>query len=265
MFCQKWNVHEYLDRALLQTASCWPLPLLASQPALAQTTGPAGLTGIQIDTWSRSTRPQADLRAAEEAPGPGAIQGVHVAVETERGRSTCRCRSAAFPTPFIAMAGSRIATSWSPRWRTTVAATNVLPGFRREDALVGGFVSTLLHETGHAIFYLLDIPIFGREEDAADAIAAYVAFSSETDRAPDNDRHGVCLARCRNCARQRGRPPAALKTTPTSTAPTRSASTTRFASRSDSDMVEKTTVFSDFVVAAARTAAAAIVHANIST
>jgi hypothetical protein len=57
-----------------------------------------------------------------------------------------------------------------------VAETNVLPGFRREDAVVGGFVSTLLHETGHALFYMLDIPIFGREEDAADAIAAYVAL-----------------------------------------------------------------------------------------
>jgi hypothetical protein len=57
-----------------------------------------------------------------------------------------------------------------------IAETNVLPGFRREDAVVAGFVSTLLHETGHAIFNLLDIPIFGREEDAADAIAAYVSL-----------------------------------------------------------------------------------------
>jgi hypothetical protein len=57
-----------------------------------------------------------------------------------------------------------------------IAETNVLPGFRREDAVVGGFVSTLLHETGHAIFYLLDIPVFGREEDAADAIASYVSL-----------------------------------------------------------------------------------------
>jgi hypothetical protein len=68
--------------------------------------------------------------------------------------------------------------------RRQIAATNVLPGFRREDAIVAGFVSTLLHETGHAIFYLYDIPIFGREEDAADAIAAYVAlqFGSTTAR-----------------------------------------------------------------------------------
>jgi Putative metallopeptidase len=59
---------------------------------------------------------------------------------------------------------------------SVIADTNVLPGFRREDAVVAGFVSTLLHETGHAIFNLLDIPIFGREEDAADAIAAYVSL-----------------------------------------------------------------------------------------
>jgi hypothetical protein len=57
-----------------------------------------------------------------------------------------------------------------------IAATNLLTGFRREDAAVGGFVGVLLHETGHAIFHLFGIPIFGREEDAADAVAAYVAL-----------------------------------------------------------------------------------------
>jgi hypothetical protein len=57
-----------------------------------------------------------------------------------------------------------------------ITETEVLPGFRREDAIVGGFVSTLLHETAHAVFHLLDIPIFGREEDAADAVASYVAL-----------------------------------------------------------------------------------------
>lgn len=57
-----------------------------------------------------------------------------------------------------------------------IAAANLLPGFRREDAAVGGFVHVLLHETGHAIFHLLGIPIFGREEDAADAVGSYVAL-----------------------------------------------------------------------------------------
>ena len=54
-----------------------------------------------------------------------------------------------------------------------VAKSELLPGFRREDALVGGFVQILLHETSHAVFHLLDIPVFGREEDAADALAEF--------------------------------------------------------------------------------------------
>lgn len=67
---------------------------------------------------------------------------------------------------------------------TMIADSKALPGFRREDALVGGFVSIMLHETGHAIYHMLDVPVFGREEDAADAIAAFVAlqFGQKTAR-----------------------------------------------------------------------------------
>lgn len=43
-----------------------------------------------------------------------------------------------------------------------------------EDAVVGPFVDVLLHELSHAIFDILKIPIFGREEDAADQLAAFV-------------------------------------------------------------------------------------------
>ena len=43
----------------------------------------------------------------------------------------------------------------------------------REDAFIGPLVDTFLHEAGHAIFDLLKVPLLGREEDAADALAAY--------------------------------------------------------------------------------------------
>jgi hypothetical protein len=36
-------------------------------------------------------------------------------------------------------------------------------------------VAVLMHETGHAIFDILDVPVFGREEDAADQMAAFIA------------------------------------------------------------------------------------------
>jgi hypothetical protein len=47
-------------------------------------------------------------------------------------------------------------------------------GVTREDTIVGTLVQVLLHETGHALFALLNVPIFGREEDAADQFAAFI-------------------------------------------------------------------------------------------
>lgn len=45
-----------------------------------------------------------------------------------------------------------------------------------EQYLVGLYTAVLLHETGHALSDQLDLPVFGREEDAADQIAAYIAL-----------------------------------------------------------------------------------------
>jgi Putative metallopeptidase len=47
------------------------------------------------------------------------------------------------------------------------------PTITREDAFVGPFADTFLHEASHALFDLLKIPLLGREEDAADQLAAY--------------------------------------------------------------------------------------------
>jgi hypothetical protein len=44
-------------------------------------------------------------------------------------------------------------------------------GLTPEQAVVGPFAFIVLHETAHAIFALLKIPILGREEDAADQVA----------------------------------------------------------------------------------------------
>jgi hypothetical protein len=42
------------------------------------------------------------------------------------------------------------------------------------DALIGPFVDVFLHEAGHVIFKGLNIPLFGREEDAADQLSTYL-------------------------------------------------------------------------------------------
>jgi hypothetical protein len=47
-------------------------------------------------------------------------------------------------------------------------------GVMPADAAVGQFFWVTLHEVGHATFDILDVPIFGHEEDAADNFATYI-------------------------------------------------------------------------------------------
>jgi putative metallopeptidase DUF4344 len=51
------------------------------------------------------------------------------------------------------------------------------------DALIGPFVDVFLHEAGHAVFASLQIPLFGREEDAADQFSTYVMLKLDRDEA----------------------------------------------------------------------------------
>lgn len=47
-------------------------------------------------------------------------------------------------------------------------------GVTPSDAAVGQFLWVTLHEVGHATFDILDVPIFGHAEDAADNFATYI-------------------------------------------------------------------------------------------
>ena len=55
----------------------------------------------------------------------------------------------------------------APRETTTAGVT-------RADAILGPTLEVFLHETGHAVFDYLGVPILGREEDAADQFATYL-------------------------------------------------------------------------------------------
>jgi Putative metallopeptidase len=57
------------------------------------------------------------------------------------------------------------------------AATETTPiGLAPIDTVIGPFIDLVLHEAGHAVFEMLRIPVFGREEDAADQFSAYIAL-----------------------------------------------------------------------------------------
>jgi hypothetical protein len=56
-----------------------------------------------------------------------------------------------------------------------IAPTTKSPdGISRATVITGAWIGVLLHETGHALFDMLDVPVFGREEDAADQVAALI-------------------------------------------------------------------------------------------
>jgi Putative metallopeptidase len=66
-----------------------------------------------------------------------------------------------------------------------MAPTETSPdGVTPVDAVVGEFLFTASHEVGHAVFDLLDVPLFGRPEDDADQFAAHVLIRIGKNNAP---------------------------------------------------------------------------------
>ncbi len=58
---------------------------------------------------------------------------------------------------------------WSNAPKSTTSA-----GVAPIDAVLGPLYDVILHETAHALFDILKVPVFGKEEDAADQVAAYL-------------------------------------------------------------------------------------------
>ena len=56
-------------------------------------------------------------------------------------------------------------------------------GLMPADAMVGAIIDTFLHEVGHAVIDMLEIPVLGREEDAADFFSAYILVQFAPDDA----------------------------------------------------------------------------------
>lgn len=58
-------------------------------------------------------------------------------------------------------------------------------GVSRRDAFLGTVLEVFLHEGAHAVFDMLHIPVLGREEDAADQLAALGLLSFEAELSHD--------------------------------------------------------------------------------
>ena len=58
--------------------------------------------------------------------------------------------------------------------RQNMPAETTPSGIEPLDTALGPFTDTFLHEFAHALFDYLDVPVLGREEDAADQVAALI-------------------------------------------------------------------------------------------
>ena len=55
-----------------------------------------------------------------------------------------------------------------------LAAKHASDANLRQVVITGAFIETVLHETARAMFDILEVPIWGREQDAADRLAALI-------------------------------------------------------------------------------------------
>jgi hypothetical protein len=60
-------------------------------------------------------------------------------------------------------------------------ANKTAEGVSRASAITGSVVRVLMHELGHAVFDILEVPVYGREEDAADQMSAFIMVQFGTD------------------------------------------------------------------------------------
>jgi hypothetical protein len=63
-------------------------------------------------------------------------------------------------------------------WKNAAQETTPA-GIAPIDTLIGPVVDVFLHEAGHAVFDILQVPLFGREEDAADQFSVYIMLKME--------------------------------------------------------------------------------------
>jgi hypothetical protein len=62
-------------------------------------------------------------------------------------------------------------------------ATTPVLGITPHDAIVGQFLFWTMHEVGHAVYHIFNVPLFGREEDAADQFSTYLMLHFGKDQA----------------------------------------------------------------------------------
>src|SRR4051812_35130100 len=77
-------------------------------------------------------------------------------------------------SPFEPGGGVTICYEYIAEIERLAPAEKTALGVSRDVAVTGAFIQILLHEMAHAVFDVHQIPVWGREEDAADYLAGFI-------------------------------------------------------------------------------------------
>jgi hypothetical protein len=161
----------------------WASPVVAQLPAQAPAAPPAGNTGGQIQISYVEPKNPAHRPIYERLQKRRVLEDFRdflsplklpkpLTIKTEG----CGVVNAYYSSGTVTICYEYVA--WLHQIAQQVTLSNEIS---LEDAVVGPFVDVLLHEVAHAIFDLLKIPLFGREEDAADQLAAFILLQFGND------------------------------------------------------------------------------------
>ena len=79
-------------------------------------------------------------------------------------------------------------------------------GITRQEAMVGNLLDTMLHEMGHGAFDIFEVPVLGKEEDAADQFSGFLMLQFSDDVARIGIK-GAAFFYIVSAARATGKPP----------------------------------------------------------
>ena len=67
----------------------------------------------------------------------------------------------------------------------------VIRDIDHDEFIAGALIPVVLHEFGHAVFHMMNVPVFGREEDAADQFALLILAAQDRKARHDFTRQAI--------------------------------------------------------------------------
>jgi hypothetical protein len=186
-------VNLHLQRIVAIVAATGLLLAVAGEPAAAQTQPPQA--GAQAKPPPAKTK---QIKIEYVPPKNPALQAVHE--QLKAGRALEQLQTALSPLRLPYPILYRLTECGGPdaRYQDEVVTVcyellelfvknaprqDLAVGLSRADAIIGPALDTFLHETGHAVFDMLQIPVLGRHEDAADQFSAFIMLRMDKDEA----------------------------------------------------------------------------------